>query len=77
MHFFKKPLPKVVKVFSFIPYRIAIKKEFSIMVKKVSMAELIKKNTEELLKDKSQLEIIEKRIDQKYIMRSEKIGGDK
>ena len=34
--------------------------------KKTSMVDLIKKNKEELLKDKQQLEKIEKRIDEKY-----------
>ncbi|WP_226669549.1 FbpB family small basic protein [Metabacillus litoralis] len=34
--------------------------------KKMAMVELIKKNKEELLKDKLQLEKIEKRIDEKY-----------
>ncbi|MDZ5472817.1 FbpB family small basic protein [Bacillus sp. 31A1R] len=33
---------------------------------KVSITELIKKNKEELLKDKSRLEKIEKRIEEKY-----------
>jgi hypothetical protein len=37
------------------------------MMKKVSFIELMKKNKEELLKDKNELEKIEKRIDQKYI----------
>jgi Fur-regulated basic protein B len=36
-------------------------------MKKVSFVELMRKNKEELLKDKSQIEKIEKRIDQKYI----------
>ncbi|MGM0875588.1 MAG: FbpB family small basic protein [Bacillota bacterium] len=36
-------------------------------MKKVSIVELIKRNKEELLKDKNQLDKIEKRIDQKYI----------
>jgi hypothetical protein len=39
-------------------------------MKKVSMVELIKRNKEELLKDKNQLDKIEKRIDQKYINQS-------
>ncbi|HZH58583.1 MAG TPA: FbpB family small basic protein [Metabacillus sp.] len=47
------------------------------MVKKLSMEELIKKNKEELLKDKSQLDKIERRLEQKYVTRSESIGGDK
>jgi|GEM_PF-5812645 len=47
------------------------------MVKKLSMKELIKKNKEELLKDKRQLDKIEKRLEQKYVTRSEYIGGDK
>ncbi|MFB9758171.1 FbpB family small basic protein [Ectobacillus funiculus] len=34
---------------------------------KVSLSELIRKNKEELLKDKNQLERIEKRIDEKYV----------
>ncbi|WP_342772875.1 FbpB family small basic protein [Ectobacillus funiculus] len=34
---------------------------------KVSLSELIRKNKEELLKDKKQLERIEKRIDEKYV----------
>ncbi|WP_257349781.1 FbpB family small basic protein [Pseudalkalibacillus decolorationis] len=33
---------------------------------KVSFSELIKENKEELLKDKAQIERIEKRIDAKY-----------
>lgn len=37
------------------------------MMKKISFIELMKKNKEELLKDKNELEKIEKRIDQKYI----------
>lgn len=47
------------------------------MVKKVSMEELIKKNKEELLKDKVLLEKIETRIDEKYMSQSKNIGGDK
>lgn len=47
------------------------------MVKKISMVELIKKNKEELLKDKDQLEKIEKRLEQKYVKQSEYIGGNK
>ncbi|MBO1510741.1 FbpB family small basic protein [Metabacillus bambusae] len=39
-------------------------------MKKVSFIELMKRNKEELLKDKNQLEKIEKRIDQKYIKQS-------
>lgn len=39
-------------------------------MKKVSIVELIKRNKEELLKDKNQLDKIEKRIDQKYINQS-------
>jgi hypothetical protein len=35
--------------------------------KKLSLPELMKKNKEELLKDKAQLEKIEKRIDDKYV----------
>jgi hypothetical protein len=34
---------------------------------KTSLTELLKKNREELLKDKEQLEKIEKRIEEKYI----------
>lgn len=34
---------------------------------KVSLSELIRKNKEELLMDKKQLERIEKRIDEKYV----------
>ncbi|WP_316569430.1 FbpB family small basic protein [Neobacillus sp. YIM B06451] len=34
---------------------------------KLSFSELIKKNKEELLKDKAQIEKIEKRIDDKYV----------
>lgn len=34
---------------------------------KVSLSELIRKNKEELLNDKKQLERIEKRIDEKYV----------
>lgn len=47
------------------------------MVKKLSMEELIKKNREELLKDKDQLDKIEKRLEQKYVKQSDYIGGDK
>lgn len=47
------------------------------MVKKMSMEELIRKNKEELLKDKVQLEKIENRIDQKYMSQSRSNGGDK
>jgi Fur-regulated basic protein B len=43
-------------------------------MRKVSILQLIKENKEELLKDKHQLEIIEKRIDQKYINQN-KSGG--
>ncbi|MGM7722655.1 FbpB family small basic protein [Bacillus sp. SA1-12] len=39
-------------------------------MKKMSFVELIKKNKEELLNDKKQLEKIEKRLDQKYIKQS-------
>jgi Fur-regulated basic protein B len=39
-------------------------------MKKVSFVELMKKNKEELLKDKLLIEKIEKRIDQKYIKQS-------
>lgn len=39
---------------------------------KLSLQDLLKKNKEELLKDKSQLERIEKRIDDKY----SKIAGN-
>lgn len=41
------------------------------------MDELIKKNKEELLNDKDQLDKIEKRLEQKYVKQSEYIGGDK
>lgn len=34
---------------------------------KLSLAELMKKNKEELLKDKAQIEKIEKRIEEKYL----------
>ncbi|UHA62054.1 FbpB family small basic protein [Metabacillus litoralis] len=47
------------------------------MVKKVSMEDLIRKNKEELLKDKTQMDRIEKRIDQKYLSQSKQIGGDR
>jgi len=47
------------------------------LVKKLSMEELIKKNKEELLNDKDQLDKIEKRLEQKYVKQSEYIGGDK
>ncbi|MFD2215795.1 MULTISPECIES: FbpB family small basic protein [Bacillaceae] len=47
------------------------------MVKKVSMEDLIRKNKEELLKDKTQMDRIEKRIDQKYLSQSKQTGGDK
>lgn len=33
----------------------------------VSLSELIRKNKEELLKDKALIEIIEKRVDEKYL----------
>ncbi|RFU63583.1 FbpB family small basic protein [Bacillus sp. V59.32b] len=33
---------------------------------KISFSELMQKNKDELLKDKSQLEKIEKRVDEKY-----------
>ncbi|QGQ47742.1 FbpB family small basic protein [Metabacillus sediminilitoris] len=36
-------------------------------MRKVSFVELMRKNKEELLKDKAQIEKIEKRIDQKYM----------
>ena len=39
---------------------------------KVSIQELMKKNKEELLKDKIQLEKIEKRLDEKHISLSNK-----
>ncbi|PLT33400.1 FbpB family small basic protein [Bacillus sp. V5-8f] len=35
--------------------------------RKLSFSELIKKNKEELLKDKAELEKIEKRVDEKYV----------
>lgn len=35
--------------------------------RKTSFSELMKKNKEELLKDKEQLEKIEKRVDEKYV----------
>ncbi|MDF0728137.1 FbpB family small basic protein [Cytobacillus sp. S13-E01] len=39
---------------------------------KISLSELMKKNKEELLKDKIQLEKIEKRLDEKHISLSNK-----
>ncbi len=73
----KSPLNLGVQSAPCTPLKVNDKKEITIMVKKLSMEELIKKNKEEFLKDKDLLDKIEKRLEQKYVKQSEYIGGDK
>jgi hypothetical protein len=60
----------MVKVFFIIPFPTRRTTKGAFKMKKLSFMELMKRNKEELLKDKIQLKKIEKRIDQKYIKQS-------
>lgn len=66
LYLFKKPLPNIGKGFLYL-LKIILKGEGLKMKKlKTSIIELIKKNKEEIMKDREKLEKIEKRIEDKY-----------
>ncbi len=63
LYLFIEPLPDVAKAFFLLKI---LKGVSGMKKKKFQFEELIRKNKEELLKDKREIEKIEKRLDERY-----------